>query len=227
MINCVNDILKPEELEQVRAELAKATFADGTATAGWHAREVKKNLQLTAGTKGHELPANIVRAAILRDSTFLAAVRPRYVMPILFNRHEVGMNYGAHVDDPIMQSGSPVPSHIRTDVSFTLFLSDPASYQGGELVVNWGGIDYAYKMPAGSLMSYPSSTLHRVNPVTEGVRLAAVSWVQSEIREPDQRAVLFDLDRARRAIFAKDGKSETFDLVTKSHANLVRMWAEL
>ena len=227
MIHYINDILKPEELEQVRATLAQAQFADGTATAGWHAREVKKNLQLTAGSEGHEEAARVVNTAIMRDRVFLSAVRPRYVMPILFNRHETGMTYGAHVDAPIMPSGANVPTHIRSDVSFTLFLSDQASYQGGELVIAWGGIEYAFKMPAGTLVFYPSSTLHRVNPVTDGVRLAAVSWVQSEIRDTDQRAILFDLDRAHRNVFTKDGKTETFDLLAKTHANLVRMWAEL
>jgi len=227
MIHYINDILKAEELEQVRATLARAQFTDGTATAGWHAREVKKNLQLTVGSEGHEEAASTVRTAIMRDGVFLAAVRPRYVMPILFNRHETGMTYGAHVDAPVMPSGANFPSHIRSDVSFTLFLSDPATYQGGELVIAWGGIDYAFKLSAGTLIFYPSSTLHRVKPVTDGVRLAAVSWVQSEVREPDKRAVLYDLDRAYRSIFAKDGKTETFDLLAKTHANLVRMWAEL
>jgi PKHD-type hydroxylase len=115
---------------------------------------------------------------------------------------------------------------LRSDVSFTLFLSPPSTYEGGELVIESTDAEQAYKLEAGSVIIYPSSTLHRVEPVTEGVRLVAVAWVQSLVREPSDREILFDLDTTRRAIFTKQGKTIEFDLISKSHANLLRKWAE-
>lgn len=227
MITCIVKILKPEELRPLAEGLNAAAFADGAATAGWHAREVKKNLQLAPGMDGYEKPAQIVQSAILRDPVFQMAARPRLLRPILFNRHDAGMTYGAHVDDPIMGPADRLQGQIRVDVSFTLFLSDPATYEGGELAIGFGGGEHSYKLAAGTLIAYPSDTLHRVAPVTSGVRLAAVGWLQSEIRDSARREILFDLDRARRAVFARDGKNETFDLLSKSHANLLRMWVEL
>jgi PKHD-type hydroxylase len=130
------------------------------------------------------------------------------------------MEYGSHVDDAVMGSTDP----IRSDVSFTLFLNPPDAYDGGELVIESTAGEQAFKLPAGGLVLYPSSTLHRVVPVT---RLAAVSWVQSQIRDPGCREILFDLDTARRTLFEREGKSREFDLLSKSLANLLRLWAEL
>jgi PKHD-type hydroxylase len=226
MIVCMVRILKPEQLASVREVLDKAAFVDGATTAGWNAKLVKHNLQLTPGMEGYERLVDIVRPAILRDPVFQMAVRPRKLRPFLFNRHDAGMSYGAHVDDPVMGPGDRPLDQIRTDVSFTLFLSDPATYEGGELMIG-GGEEQAYKLEAGTLVAYPSDSLHRVAPVTNGVRLACVGWVQSDIRDPAQRAILYDLDVARRDIFAREGKNEAFDLITKAHANLTRMWVEL
>ena len=129
------------------------------------------------------------------------------------------MEYGSHVDDALMNG-------IRTDVSFTLFLSDPDSYDGGALVIESSGGEDDIKLPAGSLVAYPSTTLHRVQPVTKGARLAAVGWARSFIRDPARRELLFDLDTARQSLFAREGKTAEFDLLSKSTANLLRMWAE-
>jgi PKHD-type hydroxylase len=227
VITYIPNFLSPEECAQIAGHLADAKFTDGAATAGWYARDVKKNLQLTHGMAGYEAPEKIVRAAITRNLNFQMAVRPRLLHPLVFNRYETGMTYGRHVDDPVMAMAGAMPSHMRTDVSFTLFLSEPDSYQGGELAIDSGSVEQAYKMPMGGLIAYAAGTLHRVIPLTSGVRLAAVGWIQSEVRNPDQRAILYDLDRARRGIFNKDGKTDAFDLVTKCHANLLRLWAEL
>ncbi|HLG87427.1 MAG TPA: Fe2+-dependent dioxygenase [Alphaproteobacteria bacterium] len=220
-------ILKPEQVAALREVLDTAVFADGAATAGWNAKLVKHNLQLTPGMAGYDRLVDIVRPAVLRDPVFQMAVRPRKLRPFLFNRHDAGMSYGAHVDDPVMGPGDRPLDQIRTDVSFTLFLSDPATYEGGELVIGGGGGERAYKLEPGMLVAYPSDSLHRVTPVTSGVRLACVGWVQSDVRDPARRAILYDLDLARRDIFAREGKNEAFDLITKAHANLTRMWVEL
>jgi len=184
-------------------------------------------LQLTPGMAGHDAPEKAVRAAFTRNLTFQMAVRPRYIHPVIFNRYETGMNYGRHVDEPLMSVAGASPPQMRSDISFTLFLSDPTVYEGGELIIGSGGVEQSFKLPTGALIAYPSSTIHRVMPLTSGVRLAAIGWVQSEVRDSGQRAILYDLDRVRRGIFGKEGKTEAFDLLTKCHANLLRMWAEL
>lgn len=129
------------------------------------------------------------------------------------------MAYGTHIDNALMQN--PL---MRSDISMTLFLSDPATYAGGELVVESTQGEEAFKLPAGSAIVYPSSTLHRVEEVTQGIRLAAVTWVQSLVRDPQQREVLFDLETARQTLFEASGKTPVFDLISKSHANLLRQW---
>jgi PKHD-type hydroxylase len=141
---------------------------------------------------------------------------------MLFSRYEAGMSYGRHIDNALMGN----QDFLRSDVSLTLFLNSPSTYEGGELVIESTDAEQAYKLEAGSVIVYPSSTLHRVEPVTEGVRLVAVAWVQSLVREPSQREILFDLDTVRRAIFTKQGKTIEFDLISKSYANLLRKWAD-
>src|SRR6185295_2741347 len=156
---------------------------------------------------------------IMGNDVFQMAVRPKALTPLLFSRYEPGMNYGSHVDDALMDG-------MRSDVSFTLFLSEPASYDGGELVIESTSGEDAVKLEAGSLVAYPSTALHHVAEVTRGVRLAAVGWARSYIRDGARRELLFDLDTARRQMFARDGKSADYDLVSKSLANLLRMWVE-
>jgi PKHD-type hydroxylase len=147
------------------------------------------------------------------------AVRPKKLTPLIFARYGPGETYGSHVDDAIMQG-------LRTDVSFTLFLSEPDSYEGGELVIDSSGGEESVKLPAGSLFLYPSTFLHRVEPVTKGERLVCVGWARSYLRSAEQRELLFDLDRARRALFARGGKTDEFDILSKCTANLLRMWAD-
>ena len=129
------------------------------------------------------------------------------------------MHYGSHVDDALMDG-------MRTDVAFTLFLSDPKSYAGGELTIESPSGEDTFKLDAGSLVAYPATSLHRVADVTRGARLAAVGWARSFVRDQARRELLFDLDTARQQMFARDGKSAEFDLVSKSLANLLRMWVE-
>ena len=224
MISVIHGVLSEADCAQLRGALTAAGYVDGRQTAGWNARGVKNNLQVHAGMAGHEAAASLVLTALERSTTFQMAVRPRQLMPILFNRYDVGMTYGPHVDEPVMWT--PAKASFRTDVSFTLFLADPASYEGGELTIMHNGFEQALKLPAGSLVAYPSGLLHTVAPVTAGSRFAAVGWVRSDIRDPDQRAILFDLDESRREVFAKEGKSALFDRLPQAYTNLVRLWTE-
>jgi PKHD-type hydroxylase len=214
----IGNVLSADELIHVRDALARASYIDGRATAGFAARTVKNNQQ-AANDRTIETVRKLVEERILANDVFRLAVRPKKLSAILFSRYEIGMQYGSHVDDALMQG-------MRTDVSFTLFLSDPESYDGGELVIESASGEDAVKLAAGGLVAYPSTTLHRVSPVTRGERLAVVGWARSFVRDPAHREMLFDLDTARRQMFARDGKSAEYDLVSKSLANLLRMWVE-
>ncbi|MGD1855091.1 MAG: Fe2+-dependent dioxygenase [Leptolyngbyaceae cyanobacterium] len=217
MLFQVPDVLSADELGQIQTELATAEFVDGKPTAGWYAKQVKNNQQLSRDTST-SLEAT-VKAALGRHPLFQVAVRPKQIHSLRFSRYDVGMSYGTHADNAMM-------SGYRADVSFTLFLSEPTAYEGGELVIEGADDEQAYQLAAGSALVYPSSTLHRVNPVTQGQRLVVVGWVQSLIRDPAQRELLFDIDTARRSLFAQYGKTAEFDLLSKSVSNLLRRWVD-
>lgn len=223
MILCIANVLTPEELATLTAQLDKADFVDGKTTAGWHARLVKHNQQLDRNAAVAEELKGLVMGALQRNSLFQMAVRPKIIRPPLFSRYQVGMSYGSHVDNALM-GDQPL---MRSDVSMTLFISSLSDYDGGELVVETSQGEQEFKLEAGSLVLYPSTTLHRVEPVTRGVRLVAVSWIQSLVRDAHEREILFDLDTARQVLFEKSGKTLEFDLISKSHANLLRKWVEL
>ena len=223
MIHCVSAVLNPDELAAIQSGLASTPFVDGASTAGWSAREVKRNLQVTTGAPEYEQIARTVREAFMRCGELQAALLPAAATPVLFNRYGQGMEYGPHVDTPVMGS---MTNAIRSDIAITLFLSDPRSYDGGELTVFMNGIGSQFKLEAGAAIAYPANTLHHVTPVTRGVRDAAIIWVQSQIRDPAQREILWDLENAKHLTFKREGKSPTFDLISKSRANLIRMWAE-
>lgn len=220
MILCIASVLDASALAKVRAELAGAKFEDGRKTAGWAARSVKNNLQLPGGTDAHRNVAQLAIDALTANEVVQAAALPRAYRPPLVSRYEAGMGYGRHVDDAVM--GSPP---MRTDLSFTLFISDPADYEGGELMLEMSEGDHSYKLDAGSVVLYPSTMLHRVEPVRSGVRNVVVGWIQSLVSDPRLREALFDLYRVRRTLFEREGKSEALDLLNKTHSNLLRAFS--
>ncbi|NJM18780.1 MAG: Fe2+-dependent dioxygenase [Richelia sp. RM2_1_2] len=223
MIFIIENVLTAEELDIITAKLQDAEFVDGKLTAGWFAKTVKNNTQLSNSAEVGEDLRTIVVKALRRNRLFESAIKPKVIRPIIFSSYSQGMYYGSHTDNAIMGLENP----IRSDVSFTLFLNSPSSYKGGELVIDTSLGEQAFKLEAGSAIVYPSTTLHRVETVVEGKRLAAVSWVQSFVREPGEREILFDLDTAKQIIFQKHGKTPEFDLISKSYANLLRKWAEV
>lgn len=224
MIISTPNVLTAEELSAIRSELRAAPFVDGASTAGWSAREVKKNLQVAINTESQAKLQEIVRNAFLRNAMLQAAILPFAVTQALFNRYDVGMTYGPHVDTAIMGG---LGTSVRSDIAITVFLSDPKTYDGGDLVVDANGMECKFKLDAGSAIAYPANSLHHVTPVTQGARYAAIIWVQSQVRDASKRELLWDLDNAKRQIFGREGKSATFDAISKSHANLLRMWADL
>ncbi len=217
----VQGALDPSQLERARAVLATAPFVDGKVTAGATARKVKSNQQAQSADERVQALAGSIREILEANSLFRSYVRPAKLSGLLFSRYGPGHEYGMHVDDPVMRAGDG--SRFRTDLSFTLFLADPESYEGGELLVENRAGARQVKLRAGGLVVYPSGALHRVNPVTRGERLACVGWVQSLIRREDQRETLFDLGRARASLPEGDVRL----LVDKVASNLMRMWADV
>jgi PKHD-type hydroxylase len=218
MMTVIADVLDSSETAAAREALAAANFVDGRATAGWAAKLVKNNLQAGNDAALQKLREKLT-AKIGEHPLFRMVARPKQLSPLILSRYEPGMAYGSHVDDAIMGG-------MRSDVSFTLFLSDLDTYDGGALVIETSAGEEDVRLPAGSMVVYSSTTLHRVAEVTRGARLAAVGWARSFIRDPAQRELLFDLDTARQSLFQKQGKTAEFDLLSKTSANLLRMWAE-
>ncbi|MDM7935948.1 MAG: Fe2+-dependent dioxygenase [Cyanobium sp. CZS 48M] len=214
-------LLQPQQVQEWRVALGSetASWLPGADTAGWHARSVKRNHQLDRSSPLHARLAEQVQSSLLVHPLLQAAALPVAIHGVLFSRSGSGEGYGSHVDNAFMAGG-------RSDLSFTVFLSDPDAYSGGELVLESPSGEDALRCPAGHALVYPSTQLHRVEPVRDGLRLVAVGWIQSRVRRADQRELLFELDTARRAIFRRDGKDEVFDLISRSYTNLLRQWGE-
>ena len=218
MLLRIGGIFSTHEVGAIVDALEEAGFEDGRRTAGWHAREVKRNEQAEPGPALDAVLAK-VREALLAHEVFMAAARPKSFVKLLASRYAAGMTYGTHVDDALMNGR-------RTDLSFTLFLNDPASYDGGALVIEDTLEDRSIRLNAGELILYPSGALHGVEPVTRGTRLAIVGWLRSYLRDPAQREILFDLELALRDVFEREGKSGLFDRLVKTRSNLLRLWAD-
>ena len=218
MFLVIGEVLDQHEVAAIREVAARAEFQDGRATAGRYAREVKRNEQ-AARSSDTDAVLSKVESTLMKNQTFQAAARPRRFSRLVLSRYSGGQTYGTHVDDAIMGG-------TRTDLSFTLFLSDEDAYEGGALIVEDALEDRAIKLAPGDMILYPSNTLHRVEPVTAGERLAVVGWATSWVRSPECREVLFDLERCIQETWASGGKSPLFDRLAKTRSNLLRMWAE-
>lgn len=218
---CIADVLPADTLPALHTRIAALAWADGRQTAGWAARTVKQNEQADAGDATLAALRNELLASLSAHPLLRLYARPRRFSAPLVSRYRNGMQYGRHVDDALM--GDPP---LRTDLAFTLFLSDPDSYDGGELVLEGTDGETPVKLAAGALVLYATGNSHRVTPVTRGERIAAVGWIQSHVRDAAQREILFDLDRTRRAIFDAEGDSEHFATLSRASASLLRMWAE-
>jgi PKHD-type hydroxylase len=223
MLLHIPHLLDSAQLEAMLARLQAAPWVDGARTAGPQSARVKNNEQLAEDSAEARALGEIVVAALERHPVFLSAALPRRVFPPLFNRYGEGMGFGTHIDNAL-RAVPGTPHRIRTDLSATLFLSDPDSYDGGALVVQDTYGEHAAKLPAGDMVLYPASSLHRVEQVTRGTRLAAFFWVQSLVREDSDRALLFELDTAIRRLAAD---SPSLLSLTGIYHNLVRRWADI
>jgi PKHD-type hydroxylase len=225
MLLHVPAVLDAAQVREVRAQLEAASWEDGRATVGPQGAQVKRNRQLRADDPLAVALGARIREAVLRHPMFFAAALPLRVLPPLFNRYEGGGEYGMHIDGAVMrQTGSDQP--LRSDVSSTLFLSDPDEYDGGELIVADTYGEHEVKLPAGDLVVYAASSLHQVTPVTRGTRFASFFWTQSLVRSDTQRAMLFELDRNIQSLRAQHGDTSEVKALTGHYHNLLRMWAE-
>jgi PKHD-type hydroxylase len=223
MLVLIENMIDEKTTAKLRGWMAEATFEDGRATAGGNAAKVKRNEQVSDDPKNRDPRLlemqDLVADAIWDSDLFVAAAQPKEILSPLFSRYVPGMAYGAHMDNAMM-------SDMRIDLALTLFLSDPADYDGGELVADFSTGERRVKLPAGSAVLYPATTLHQVSEVTRGQRLAAVTWVRSLVRDAAKRELLFDLKTAHHALSAQVGKTPHIDLLSKCHTNLLRRWVE-
>ncbi len=226
MLLHIPDVLKPEQVAEFRKVLDQANWVDGKATAGHLAMKVKNNMQLPTDSAESRMLGEKILLALETNSSFISAALPAKVCPPLFNSYSGGQNYGTHIDGAIRQiPGTPVK--LRTDLSATLFLSDPLEYEGGELVVEDTYGTHKVKLPKGHMVLYPSSSLHHVTPVTKGTRLASFFWIQSMVRDDSKRTLLFDMDNAIRLLNIDVPNHQSTLHLTGIYHNLLRSWAEV
>lgn len=217
----LSGVLDGEDIARVRRELEGVAWAPGERTAGPTARAVKENLQADGEDKRTQALERFVADALRRHPLFEIAARPQRLSRLLFSRYEPGMTYGAHTDDALMGGGE---DKLRTDLAFTIFLTDRADYKGGELTLESALGAQAIALEAGDALLYPAGSIHHVAPVTRGARLAAVGWVQSLVPDAARREILFDLSTTR-ARLAQSAPSDAVLTLDKSISNLLRMWA--
>lgn len=221
MLLQIPGVLKNEEVATVMRELNQGAYEDGRASAGLIARDVKKNLQVKRDAEAAQKCAPLLLEALRRNSTFYSIALPHRIHGPIFNRYDVGMTYGLHVDNALMGE----PPNVRSDVSATLFLSPPDAYDGGELILQEYQTDRRIKLPAGSMVVYASTNAHRVEPVTRGSRVAAIFWIQSLVREESKREILHDLNEILDGLRNKLASNEMMALASL-YSNLLRQWAE-
>ena len=226
MIVRIASVLSADELSAMRARLEGGAWDDGRLTAGFQSAQVKVNLQLPQSDPAAREASDAVLRALERSPLFVSAALPHHVFPPLFNRYGPGMAFGSHVDNAVRQIPG-TPHRLRTDVSATLFLNAPEEYDGGELIIEDTFGTHPVKLAAGDLVVYPASSLHRVSPVTRGVRQAAFFWIQSMVRDDGARALLFDLDTVIRDLTSTGADRDGLVRLTHCYHNLLRRWAEL
>lgn len=227
MLICIPDLLSKADVAEFRAVMDLVEWEDGRSTAGAQSAEVKRNEQLPPnGEVSRKLGERVVRA-LTANPLFVSAAIPLHIFPPLFNRYGVGHRFGVHVDNAV-RGDHLTGTRIRTDLSVTLFLSEPDEYDGGELVVEDYYGSHEVKLPAGQLVLYPATSLHTVTPITRGVRVASFFWLQSMIRDAHARSMIFDLDTAIQGLVERLGRNDP-EVVKLSglYHNLIRYWAEV
>lgn len=225
MLVRIAKVLSAEELAQCRERLGSADWQDGRHSAGYLSRRVKDNAQLADADPVARALGELILNALDRSALFTSAALPLKIVPPLFNRYESDQTYGYHIDGAI-RPVTGTPHKVRTDLSATLFLSDPDEYDGGELIVRDSLGERSVKFAAGDMALYPGTSVHRVSPVTRGSRLASFFWIESMVRDQNQRSILFQLDKATQAIAAELPEHPAVVDMAGVYHNLLRCWAD-
>ncbi len=223
-------LLSAEQVAHMRGVLSDTDWVDGKVTAGAQSAQTKHNLQVPEYAPAARALGEIILGALGRNERFTSAALALRVFPPLFNRYDRGMNFGAHIDNSIRfvkpSLGTGAPIRVRTDMSATLFLTEPEDYDGGELVIEDTYGTHNVKLPAGDLVLYSATSRHHVTPVTRGSRWASFFWIQSMIRDEAARTTLFELDNAIQGLRGKLGDNDEVVALTGLYHNLVRRWAD-
>jgi PKHD-type hydroxylase len=218
----IPEILNQEEISEILDFLSEHEFVDGKSTAGYSAKAVKDNLQLSKDAIGKQHIDKLVMEALRRNDNFRKSAFPKKISPPIYSQYKVGMEYGDHIDNAIIFNAD----QLRTDISITIFLSDPSSYDGGELCIALHSESLKFKLACGDAIIYPTSFIHCVRPVLRGTRLAIVSWIESSIRSPTHREILYELNQVRESLVKQAPNSRESLFTSKTYASLVRMWNE-
>ena len=226
MLLQIPDVLSAEQVAQARDLLDAAEWVDGKVTAGHQSARAKDNVQIPEGHPAAREVGEMILKALQQNPLFVTAALPIHVFPPLFNRYSGGQSFGSHVDNAI-RTIAGTAHRIRTDLSCTLFLSQPNEYDGGELIIEDTYGVHSVKLPAGSMVLYPSTSLHHVRPVTSGARVSSFFWLQSMVRDDGERTLLFDLDGAIRALSQASPQHAVAVQLTGVYHNLLRKWAEV
>lgn len=224
MLIRIPSVLARTDLDMVRRLLSSAPFVDGKLSAGQAARQIKNNQEVDRGARELEGLNNLIMGKLVQHPIYRSAALPLRVAAPYYARYTAGMHYGDHVDDPIMGTDGQI---YRSDISITIFLNAPSDYDGGELMINTAFGEQAIKYAAGDAVLYSAATRHRVAEVTRGERLVTVTWLQSLVRDPNQRELLHELNGVRERLLASAPESEDAKQVNKTYVNLVRMWGDV
>lgn len=224
MLVTIPNILNNEDIDVIADLMATANFREGTTSAGSEAKRVKNNHEMFISEAETQRLNNLVMGKLIKNKTYVDTAFAAKIAAPYYARYSKGMSYGNHVDDPVM---GPPNQRYRSDISITIFLNGPEAYEGGELVINTQFGEQKVKLNAGDAVLYPSSSTHRVAEVTKGERLVAVTWLQSTIRDPAKREILYNLSQARETLIKKSAGSQELEQLSNGFVNLLRMWTDI
>ena len=224
MLVTIPEVLNKEDLGAIQDLMATANFREGTESAGSEANRVKNNHEMFISEAETQRLNNLVMGKLIKNPTYIATAFASRIAAPYYAKYTEGMNYGNHVDDPVM---GPANQRYRSDISITIFLNSPENYEGGELVINTAFGEQKIKLNAGDAVLYPSSSTHRVAEVTKGERLVAVTWLQSTVRDPARREILYSLSQARETLIKTSPESSELEQLSNGYVNLLRMWSDI
>ncbi|MCK5395226.1 MAG: Fe2+-dependent dioxygenase [Gammaproteobacteria bacterium] len=224
MLVTIPEVLNSEDISVIADLMATANFREGVSSAGAEAKRVKNNHEMFISEAETQRLNNLVMGKLIKNSTYIATAFAAKIAAPYYAKYTEGMSYGNHIDDPVM---GPPNQRYRSDISITIFLNEPDAYEGGELVINTAFGKQQIKLSAGDAVLYPSSSTHQVAEVTKGERLVAVTWLQSTIRDPAKREILYNLSQARETLIQTSPGSQSLEQVSNSYVNLLRMWADI